>query len=168
MVVFGVRLRLALREKRLASTLVAELNAQRTIDASTFEVHGGTLSILPTDKAHPGPSKTRLGPEPPDIARELSSPPSPSGVVVRKHEPVTLRCSADGQPPPQIAWFHDGKSVRDSATRMVLPEEQLFFQQVQHSRREQDTGIYWCTATNQLGTARSRNASVEIAGEWPT
>ncbi|KAH7952045.1 hypothetical protein HPB52_017425 [Rhipicephalus sanguineus] len=46
---------------------------------------------------------------------------------------------------------------------MVLPEEPLFFQQVQHSRREQDTGIYWCTATNQMGTARSRNASVEIA-----
>ncbi|XP_037517448.1 roundabout homolog 1 [Rhipicephalus sanguineus] len=46
---------------------------------------------------------------------------------------------------------------------MVLPEGQLFFLQVQHSRREQDTGIYWCTATNALGTARSRNASVELA-----
>ncbi|KAL1482297.1 hypothetical protein MTO96_033887, partial [Rhipicephalus appendiculatus] len=87
----------------------------------------------------------------------------PVDVVVRKHEPVTLRCSADGEPAPRIAWFHDGKSVRDSATRMVLPEGQLFFLQVQHSRREQDTGLYWCTATNALGTARSRNASVELA-----
>ncbi|XP_042145799.1 roundabout homolog 1 isoform X2 [Ixodes scapularis] len=46
---------------------------------------------------------------------------------------------------------------------MVLPEGQLFFLHVQHSRRDQDTGIYWCTATNQLGEARSRNASVELA-----
>ncbi|XP_049524974.1 roundabout homolog 1-like [Dermacentor silvarum] len=46
---------------------------------------------------------------------------------------------------------------------MVLPEGQLFFLQVQHSRREQDTGLYWCTAANALGTARSRNASVELA-----
>ncbi|XP_050034079.2 protein sax-3-like isoform X1 [Dermacentor andersoni] len=87
----------------------------------------------------------------------------PVDVVVRKHEPVTLRCGADGDPPPRITWFHDGKTVRDSATRMVLPEGQLFFLQVQHSRREQDTGLYWCTATNPLGTARSRNASVELA-----
>ncbi|XP_075749831.1 protein sax-3 isoform X2 [Rhipicephalus microplus] len=87
----------------------------------------------------------------------------PVDVVVRKHEPMTLRCGADGEPPPRIAWFHDGKSVRDSATRMVLPEGQLFFLQVQHSRREHDTGLYWCTATNNLGTVRSRNASVELA-----
>ncbi|XP_049271686.1 protein sax-3-like isoform X2 [Rhipicephalus sanguineus] len=87
----------------------------------------------------------------------------PVDVVVRKHEPVTLRCGADGDPPPRIAWFHDGRPVRNSATRMVLPEGQLFFLQVQHSRREQDTGLYWCTATNALGTVRSRNASVELA-----
>ncbi|KAH7945482.1 hypothetical protein HPB49_011244 [Dermacentor silvarum] len=88
----------------------------------------------------------------------------PVDVVVRKHEPVTLRCGADGDPAPRIAWFHDGRPVRDSATRMVLPEGQLFFLHVQHSRREQDTGLYWCTATNALGASRSRNASVELAG----
>ncbi|XP_075749785.1 protein sax-3-like isoform X1 [Rhipicephalus microplus] len=87
----------------------------------------------------------------------------PVDVVVRKHEPVTLRCGADGDPPPRIAWYHDGRPVRNSATRMVLPEGQLFFLQVQHSRREQDTGLYWCTATNAVGTVRSRNASVELA-----
>ncbi|KAL3181701.1 hypothetical protein MRX96_036221 [Rhipicephalus microplus] len=104
------------------------------------------------------PSSHKGGGRPPRITEQ------PVDVVVRKHEPVTLRCGTDGEPPPRIAWFHDGKSVRDSATRMVLPEGQLFFLQVQHSRREQDTGLYWCTATNPLGTARSRNASVELAG----
>ncbi|CAN7940092.1 unnamed protein product, partial [Ixodes hexagonus] len=88
----------------------------------------------------------------------------PSDVVVRKHEPVTLRCRADADPPAPISWFHEGRPVRNSATRMVLPEGQLFFLHVQHSRRDQDTGVYWCAATNALGEARSRNASVELAG----
>ncbi|KAM7314236.1 roundabout homolog 1 isoform X2 [Ixodes scapularis] len=90
----------------------------------------------------------------------------PGDVVVRKHEPVTLRCRADAEPPARLSWFHEGHPVRDSATRMVLPEGQLFFLHVQHSRRDQDTGIYWCTATNALGEARSRNASVELAVEF--
>ncbi|EEC04079.1 conserved hypothetical protein [Ixodes scapularis] len=89
----------------------------------------------------------------------------PGDVVVRKHEPVTLRCRADAEPPARLSWFHDGRPVRNSATRMVLPEGQLFFLHVQHSRRDQDTGLYWCTATNALGVARSRNASVELAGK---
>ncbi|CAN8014272.1 unnamed protein product, partial [Ixodes persulcatus] len=87
----------------------------------------------------------------------------PVNVVVRKHEPVTLRCRADAEPPARLSWFHEGRPVRNSATRMVLPEGQLFFLHVQHSRRDQDNGIYWCTATNALGEARSRNASVELA-----
>ncbi|CAN7939524.1 unnamed protein product, partial [Ixodes hexagonus] len=87
----------------------------------------------------------------------------PSDAVVRKHEPVTLRCRADADPPARISWFHEGRPVRNSATRMVLPEGQLFFLHVQHSRRDQDTGVYWCAATNALGEARSRNASVELA-----
>lgn len=91
----------------------------------------------------------------------------PNDVVVRKHEPVTLRCQVDADPPAQISWFHDGRPVRNSATRMVLPEGQLFFLHVQHSRRDQDTGHYWCLATNVLGEARSRNASVELAGTRP-
>ncbi|KAL1474598.1 hypothetical protein MTO96_037859 [Rhipicephalus appendiculatus] len=89
-------------------------------------------------------------------------------VVVRKHETVRLRCSADGEAPPRIAWFHDGKSACDSASCMVLPERHLFFLQVRRGRREQDTGLDWCTATNSVGTARSRNAITELAGESPS
>ncbi|XP_049524995.1 roundabout homolog 2-like [Dermacentor silvarum] len=115
---------------------------------------------MPRDGRHlPTSSQGGRGGRAPRITEQ------PVDVVVRKHEPVTLRCGADGDPPPRITWFHDGKTVRDSATRMVLPEGQLFFLQVQHSRREQDTGLYWCTAANALGTARSRNASVELADE---
>ncbi|EEC17302.1 hypothetical protein IscW_ISCW022141 [Ixodes scapularis] len=128
---------------------------------------GGSLDGPGTPSGARTDEETRLAKE----QRRESSVPGrapritehPGDVVVRKHEPVTLRCRADAEPPARLSWFHEGRPVRNSATRMVLPEGQLFFLHVQHSRRDQDTGLYWCTATNALGEARSRNASVELA-----
>lgn len=37
--------------------------------------------------------------------------------------------------------------------------------QVVHSRRESDAGVYWCEARNQLGSVRSRNATLQVAGK---
>lgn len=89
----------------------------------------------------------------------------PSDVLVRKQEPATLNCKAEGRPEPNIEWLHEGNRVRDSANRMVLPSGSLFFLHVLHTKREQDTGTYWCVATNEFGRARSRNATLEVAGE---
>jgi hypothetical protein len=40
-----------------------------------------------------------------------------------------------------------------------------FILQVVNSRRESDAGVYWCEAKNELGLARSRNATLQVAGE---
>lgn len=40
-----------------------------------------------------------------------------------------------------------------------------FFSQVVHSRRESDAGVYYCEARNQLGSVRSRNATLQVAGK---
>ncbi|CAN7986400.1 unnamed protein product, partial [Ixodes hexagonus] len=118
----------------------------------------GDVAAAPSGGARTDEKRTsRVPGRPPRITEH------PRDVVVRKHEPVTLRCRADADPPARISWFHEGRPVRNSATRMVLPEGQLFFLHVQHSRRDQDTGVYWCAATNPLGESRSRNASVELA-----
>lgn len=37
--------------------------------------------------------------------------------------------------------------------------------QVVHSRRESDAGVYYCEAKNELGVVRSRNATLQVAGE---
>ncbi|GFQ70715.1 roundabout homolog 2 [Trichonephila clavata] len=89
----------------------------------------------------------------------------PSDVLVRKHEPATLNCKAEGRPEPTIEWYHEGAKVKNTANRMVLPRGSLFFLHVIHTKREQDTGTYWCLATNEIGKAKSRNATLEVAGE---
>lgn len=41
----------------------------------------------------------------------------------------------------------------------------LHLLQVVNSRRETDAGVYWCEAKNELGVARSRNATLQVAGK---
>lgn len=102
----------------------------------------------------------------------------PSDVTVPRHDPVTLQCSADGYPTPVIEWYRDGEFIMSSsssssatsssssstgASRILLPGGALFFLRVVHSRKENDSGVYWCLARNSQGVARSRNATLTIA-----
>ncbi|GFU30687.1 roundabout homolog 2 [Nephila pilipes] len=85
----------------------------------------------------------------------------PSDVLIRRHE-LKPQLQAEGRL-TTIEWYHDGNRVMNSANRMVLPSGSLFFLHVIQSKREQDTGTYWCLATNEIGKARSRNATLEVA-----
>lgn len=86
--------------------------------------------------------------------------------VVPKHDPVTLMCKAEGSPTPKIEWFKDGHHLKiEPGHQMFLPAGDLFFLKVVHSRRESDAGVYWCEARNELGVARSRNATLQVAGK---
>lgn len=96
-------------------------------------------------------------------------------MTVQRNEPVQLKCSADGIPPPVIEWYRDGEFIIGSSSsasssssaaatsRILLPDGALFFLRVAHGRKENDSGVYWCLARNSHGVARSRNATLTVA-----
>ena len=92
----------------------------------------------------------------------------PLNMTVPRNEPVTLSCKANGTPRPTIEWYRNGQLVKMApedpvSHRILLPDGSLFFLKAMQSKKEQDGGTYWCVASNEIGVARSNNATLEIA-----
>lgn len=90
----------------------------------------------------------------------------PISTIALKGRPVTLNCNVDGNPPPQVQWRRNGKSVPSPADtrRLILPSGSLIITKVINARgNKPDVGVYQCIATNQVGTTVSRKVKLSVA-----
>ncbi|XP_073331641.1 B-cell receptor CD22-like [Pagrus major] len=92
---------------------------------------------------------------PPLYAPQLPSVSvSPSAEIVEGSS-VTLTCSSDANPAANYTWY---KKNGDPDLQPLSKEPQLVFSSIQSS----DSGEYYCTAENELGTRTSEYISIDV------
>ncbi|XP_071959591.1 uncharacterized protein [Antedon mediterranea] len=94
------------------------------------------------------------------VGKKENFPPKitehPSALVVVRDNPASFRCRADARPVATIRWYKDGEPYQGTN----VDDGDLFFLKVTNN---QNTGVYYCEATNYLGSARSNNATLDVA-----
>ena len=80
----------------------------------------------------------------------------PTSQQVNLFDRVVFTCSATGQPTPTYRWLKDGVVIEGRFN------PQLTFDQAQLS----DRGFYTCQASNSEGTINSRQALLNIIGDY--
>ncbi len=71
---------------------------------------------------------------------------------------ASLNCSAKGNPPPTISWFHNGDLVTPGDRLVVLGNGSLIIEAVSMT----DSGVYRCHANNALGSIESDDALLMV------
>uniref|UniRef100_A0A8C6NI94 Vascular endothelial growth factor receptor 3 n=1 Tax=Nothobranchius furzeri TaxID=105023 RepID=A0A8C6NI94_NOTFU len=75
-------------------------------------------------------------------------------------ESLRMECDADGRPLPHLSWFKDNQPLHQmSGVQLQDSNRTLSIQRV----REEDAGLYTCTACNQRGCVQS-SAAVRVIG----
>ncbi|XP_068166222.1 contactin-5-like [Antennarius striatus] len=70
---------------------------------------------------------------------------NPTNRTVKKGENVTFTCRPPySRPEAQVSWFKNNKPIIPTASTTLLPNGDLFI----HSVQEQDSGSYFCRASN--------------------
>ena len=75
---------------------------------------------------------------------------------ISEGDTVSLRCSASGNPAPEVLWYRDGSG------EIVSREEVLSLREV---RRDQ-AGQYVCQANNSVGQSEPRKIDIRVKCEY--
>ena len=70
-------------------------------------------------------------------------------VIVQPGQTVRLECSASGDPEPTVSWSHVS-NASSSREMTVTSNGSMLIENV----KNEDEGIYFCTATNAFGSKR--------------
>ena len=91
----------------------------------------------------------------PIAPRIVTRPQSTTGKL---DSTVTLTCTAEGNPDPEIIWFHDGNQVNITtvdSTHLMLAL----------TLENRNRGFYYCVARNSEGQVQSDRVLVNIEGQ---
>ncbi|XP_056138571.1 vascular endothelial growth factor receptor 3 [Lampris incognitus] len=85
---------------------------------------------------------------------------SPTNQTVNVTESLRMECDVEGRPLPRLSWFKDNQPLHQmSGIQLQDSNRTLSIQRV----REEDAGLYTCTACNQRGCVHS-SAAVRVIG----
>lgn len=76
----------------------------------------------------------------------------PTDQIIMENDPLTLHCTATGNPTPKVTWIKDGKTVGEG--------DELSFKPLRGQ-----TGIYWCSAENGLDITVNASAYLDVQCE---
>ena len=88
---------------------------------------------------------------------EIVRSPAPGTIIVQEGDPVTLNCSAVGNPEPVLHWVRLDSALQEKATEQ---EKSLFIPAFNAS----DSGMYVCVAINSVGMAVSNATTLTTNG----
>ncbi|XP_050960376.1 vascular endothelial growth factor receptor 3 isoform X1 [Labeo rohita] len=85
---------------------------------------------------------------------------NPTNQTVNVSESLQMECDVEGTPSPQLSWFKDNQPLHQISGILLQDSNRtLSIQRV----REEDAGLYTCTACNQKGCVQS-SATVSVIG----
>lgn len=78
----------------------------------------------------------------------------PQSATIDLYDSLNLTCIAAGYPQPNVTWYKDDSEIEDEGSSfLVIREVQL-----------SDRGVYFCNASNILGSAMSSLAYINLNG----
>lgn len=74
------------------------------------------------------------------------------------NQPQTVDCPVESEPDSEVKWFKDDQLLESEPAHLEQTGKELMFFQI----NDNDTGDYYCQATNYLGTVTSERFKLTV------